>query len=168
MWNKSWLNCSHTEHAFMSCFCTPCLFGMNKAKLETLNGVPNASMIPGCFTYSMINIGWQVIGMMYSTAISSLLGVPPVAEMMQITASLCGAMGTGMYASQTRKEIREKYNIDGSLRDDILMHTLLPQCAVCQEANEIEYQQTVTVNFTEVNNNCYVSVPEFEPMIKDT
>ena len=164
MWNKTLFDFSHTEHFLMSCFCTPCLFGMNKAKLDTLNGVPNASMIPGCFSYSAINVGWQVAGIMYSTAFSTLMGIPPVPEVTQISASLCGAIGTGIYASRTRNTIREKYNIEGTRKNDTLVHTFLPQCAVCQEANEIEYQTHCpdSVHYT------YTTVPDCEPMTKDT
>ena len=133
-------DCTHTEHMMMSIFCTPCMFGMNQSKLNTLDGEINSSMIPGCVAYTTIGIGWQLIGLLYGDACGAS------AQIAQAGSSFCGTLGTGLYAASTRRRLRGKYNLEGSMMGDVCLHMWLSPCAVCQEANEIKYRTTVSAD----------------------
>lgn len=159
MWKYKILQCESTEATVMGCFCTPCLFGINQSKLDLLDGLPNPSCIPGCFTYSFINMLWQIIGIMYVTSIYSIIGIPIDPNVSQMVSICWGSIGTGLYGLNTRKRIRDKYGIIGDKRTDCVMYTCMPQCAVIQESQEIDGQARC--------NNGYVSIPELQWMEKD-
>lgn len=136
------LDCSNTENAAMSIFCAPCLYGINKSKFDTLNGEVSSSMMPGTFTYIFILLGWQVMGVLYTGLIANLFHTVPSPEVVQAVSSLCGSVGTGIYAGKLRSKIRSKYNIEGTRFMDFMMHSFASPCALCQEANEIKWQST--------------------------
>lgn len=160
-WKHSILDCSNTEHTAMALFCHPCLYGINKSKIEALNGEPNSSMIPGTCTYLAINIGWQLAGVMYTGLIANMIGVTPIPEVIQCAAASCGMLGTGLYAGRLRTQIREKYNINGSKCDDFFTHAMISPCALCQEANEIKHQTTVNSDYVFYSP---MTVPDTETM----
>ena len=88
MWKTSIVDCSHLENCTMAVFCTPCLYGINKAKIDNL---PKSSILPGCVTYSLVNISWQFLGIIYANLLTSMFGIPDVTS---VAGCLCGSIGT--------------------------------------------------------------------------
>jgi Cys-rich protein (TIGR01571 family) len=146
-WKHSMLDCNNTENVAMAVFCYPCLYGINKSKLDSLDGQPNPSMIPGTCAYIAMNIGWQLMGIMYTGFVAQLFGVAPAPEIVQSVSGLCGMIGTGLYAGRLRTRLREKYSISGTQCNDCVVHGMVSPCALCQEANEIHYQSNNTFAF---------------------
>tara|TARA_B100001996_G_C18549151_1_gene550107 strand:- start:460 stop:939 length:480 start_codon:yes stop_codon:yes gene_type:complete len=159
MWKYKIFECVNIESAIMGCFCTPCLFGINQSKLDFLDGMPTPSCIPGCLSFYVINTTWQIIGIMYATSIYYIIGFPIDPIILQSVSILCGSVGTGLYGAKTRKRIRDKYGINGDKNRDCIVYACLPQCAVIQEAQEIEEQVKC--------NNEYLSIPISQHMDKN-
>jgi len=139
-WTYSLSSCHNTENTAMTLLCHPCLYGINNSKIESLNGEPNPSMIPGTCTYLTINAGFQLSVLFYIGIFGSIIGIVPPDAIVHSATVLCGMIGTGLYAGRFRTQIRAKYNINGSARSDCCIHTMASPCALAQEANEIQYQ----------------------------
>ena len=137
------LNCHNTENTLMALFCSPCLYGINKSKMEALDGEVGTNIIPGTFTYIAILIGWQMVGIFYTGFIGHLINAVPSPDVIQCISTLCGSIGTGLYAGKLRTKIRNKYNIEGTPYYDCCIHSFAAPCALCQEANEIKYRSTI-------------------------
>ena len=153
MTNMVWLNhpceCVNTENFLMSLFCTPCQFGINQSALNYSDGERVTTMLPGCVSYTLILIGCQLLGILYSNSLISS-GLMLSGEVVQLISTCCGNIGIGLYGGHTRKRLREKYGIIGNSCEDFMMHAFAAPCAVCQEANEIKIRESYNSSFVGV------------------
>ena len=150
------VDCTDFEIVAMGLFCTPCLYGMNKAKLDTMDGEVNVNMLSGCCAYVVILMAWQSIGLLLNPFDSAAISQPVI----ELMANGWGMLGVGMYTGRMRTRLRNKYNIDGNECSDCMMHTIAGPCAHCQEANEIKYRSTM-------NEMMYEKVPTVQIMEKN-
>ena len=127
--------------------CTPCLFGENAVVINKH---------PSCFshalTYLVIVISFHLMGGYVGNMI--LYKNPYV---ISACGTFCTSLAISEYAGNIRSQIRSYYGIYGSLRNDRLMHCLFSPCAVCQEAQEIRWRNSITVRH---------SIPEHQMMVK--
>jgi hypothetical protein len=72
----------------------------------------------------------------------------------------------GHYAGNMRRQIRDKYNIEGSAFEDFCIHFCCSPCGVCQEAHEIRCQSNTNI-LDDIDDSCYESAPLVQqvPMI---
>jgi Cys-rich protein (TIGR01571 family) len=99
----------------------------------------------------------------YTGFIGNLIHTVPSPEVVQGVSSLCGSIGTGIYAGKLRSKIRSKYNIEGTPFMDCMMHSFASPCALCQEANEIKFQ---SINSEQTYMPVYTAPIDIPPMTK--
>tara|TARA_Y100000389_G_scaffold204361_1_gene256464 strand:- start:8306 stop:8602 length:297 start_codon:yes stop_codon:yes gene_type:complete len=75
--------------------------------------------------------------------------------------SLWTSVSIGLYAGNTRTELREKYDDDGTKKEDICVHLLCSPCGVCEEAQYIR-------NMSEPQRIVYAPIPEHQMMKRDS
>lgn len=116
-------------------FCTPCLFGENAYSIKK-----HPSCLSYALSYNMLILSSQITGafigsvsMPYNVYIGSVIGV------------LLSNAFIGHYAGNIRTQLRDKYDIDGSVCEDFWTHFCCSPCAVCQEAHEIRCRNNVNI-----------------------
>lgn len=112
------------------------LFGHTHARVKAIEGDPYPSWVPYCIGYAAS----YVSGALSAALLMSALAHPPSAAAAHAAASGCGSLHLGCYAGSNRTYIRNKYGIRGSACLDVLAHTLVSPCALCQEAEEVEFR----------------------------
>ena len=147
-WSRHLIHPYDFENTCISLW-TPCLaFGFNKQKLDTLNGQVSAHWCGPAFAYCGSNILGGFLLLSYSSCILNVLHFTPGPNVIQMIVSFGGSLATACYAGNFRSRLREKYNINGSLREDICIHMWCSPCALCQETSELKYQNDLLNDFT--------------------
>ena len=116
-------------------FCTPCLFGENAFSIHKH---------PSCVSYAL-SYNILILSAQMSGAIIGSLTTPFNIYISTMIGTLLSSAFIGYYAGNIRTQIRDKYGIDGNVREDFCMHFCCSTCAVCQEAQEIRCQNSVNI-----------------------
>lgn len=147
-WRNKYNQCEY-DILMYGLFCQPCLFGENTSSI-----MKHPSCISHTFSYSALGFSSSWLG--------SLLGnvICPGSDLAMIGgSSLCYGCLIGTYGGEMRTRLRQKYGINGTPNQDVLMHFFCSPCAVCQEAQEIRLRK---------NENHYHEIPsapcEWKPM----
>ena len=112
----------------------PCLYGENAAKIEEH---------PGCISHAIGYSGMTISGH-YCGAIIGNAIVPGNHLAFTIGSLLCTSSFIGIYAGNTRTNLRKKYMIDGNKKNDSCHHFVCSPIALCQEAQEIRTRQNTS------------------------
>lgn len=108
-------------------FCTPCLYGENAF---------NITKYPSCvyytFSYSLLWINGCIAG----ATLGNLL-IPNNPIMISFMSTCISQALISQHAGSMRTQLRNKYNIDGSISNDYLMHFFCSPCAICEETQII-------------------------------
>ena len=129
---------------FYGLCCTPCAYGENSYKV---------TKFPSCmyytFAYSLLSINGCMIGATIGNAIL------PYNIYMMLINSLCFSNAlVSIHAGAIRTKLRYKYDIDGSISGDHLIHYFCSPCAIIQESHIIR------------NNNEIETMPIIQKMEK--
>ena len=140
-WNSTLLHGGQFETTCTSLACPMILFGHTHAKVQASEGDPYPSWILHACGY----VGSYALGIFtfaaYGVPFLHAVGINVSPQVVQSIATGCGSACLGMYAGKKREKIRSKYGIHGSRFTDCMVHTLISPCALCQEANQITYNQ---------------------------
>lgn len=157
-WNKNLCHNSDFETTCLSLW-TPCLaFGFNKQKFNTMDGQVSSHWCGPSLAYCGSQIIGSVLLLTYSNWVLSAYHVVPGPDAVQSIVSFGGALGTACYAGHFRKQLREKYNITGSLRGDVCTHLWCAPCALCQETAELKFQNDVLIGNEDFTKAPYIQV----------
>lgn len=145
-WNQS-LIC-HTNRKLNTEICALyCPMYQYATNLSAIDHYENKPQIP--FTYAFIYL-FVYFATLITTNSFLIATFPQLAPpIVSAISSICASFSIGLYAGSSRTTIRQKYNIEGSSIYDVIVHTLVSPCALCQEAYEIEYR-TSTYNCYEI------------------
>lgn len=113
--------------------CNPCLFGENSSHVISY---------PSCFAQTI-----AVLFLYYSLNVTGVIldstcfyGESVASALISTSFGCLSCLLTGMYTGNIRTKIREKYNIEGTDSEDLLLHCLCHPCSVCREAQEIRHR----------------------------
>lgn len=137
-------------------FCTPCLFGENAHSVTK-----HPSCVAYALSYSVLILSAQVTGVIISSIV-----MPQNVLLPSVLGAVLANAVIGHYAGNMRRQIRDKYNIEGSAFEDFCIHFCCSPCGVCQEAHEIRYQSNTNI-LDDIDDSCYESAPLVQqvPMI---
>lgn len=133
-------------------FCTPCLFGENA---QSIHGHP--SCVSYALSYSLLAMSANMVGAMLGNCLY------PNPYMISGCSTLWTSVSIGLYAGNTRTEIRDKYNeTEGTKEGDVCIHFLCSPCGVCEEAQYIRDRSS------EPQHVAYAPIPEPQVMKRDS
>ena len=157
-WNQTLCSNNDFESACTSIW-LPCLaFGFNKQKFQALDGQVGTHWCGPSIAYCGSNLIGSILLFSYGGCALNAAHIAASPDTLQAIASLGGALGTACYAGHFRKQLREKYAIEGNLRGDICTHMWCSPCALCQETAELKYQNDVLNGNIEATKAPYVQV----------
>ncbi|KAL4431099.1 hypothetical protein ABPG75_006355 [Micractinium tetrahymenae] len=136
-WISSWLGCGISLDIFcVGCWCPCMLYAHNVAQLR---GEPRFSL-PTCLTYFSLPLAAELLA---TAAIFGLAGMAAPSALAGVRAAglVLHRIALGAYASPTRGELRQAEGIPGSAAADWALWCLLPQCTLCQEAEQLADRQ---------------------------
>ena len=114
-------------------FCNPCLFGENSSHVVAY---------PSCFAQAaavtFLYYSFNITGAILDS--TCFYGNTLVSTLLSTSFGCLSCIMTGMYSSDTRTKLRERYNIEGSELEDLILHCLCHPCTVCREAQEIRHR----------------------------
>ena len=127
----------------------PCVaFGFNKQKLDTIENKISPQWCGPAFAYCGSNVLGSILCFSYGTCMLSSTHIALTPDIINLLSSTGALIGTSCYAGHFRKQLRDKYNIEGSLTNDICTHMFCSPCALCQETAEIQKQHEIEQDFT--------------------
>ena len=157
-WSQSLCSNNDFEASCLSIW-LPCLaFGFNKQKFQVLDGQVGTHWCGPALAYFGSNLIGTLLLLSYGSCILNGAHVIASPDALQAIASAGGALGTACYAGHFRKQIREKYSIEGDLRGDICTHLWCSPCALCQETAELKFQNDILNGNIEATKAPYVQV----------
>lgn len=128
VWSSGLFNCCKDEEScWWGTWCCWLLSARNSERFE----------VGSSFAQSCTFVGFIVIVLL------SLIVLPQASLLLLIG----GLVYYCIYRGQIRTKIREKYGIQGSLCEDVAIHSVCACCAVCQEAQEANVRNTRHIDF---------------------
>ena len=157
-WNNDLCSNNDFETTCISLW-TPCLaFAFNKQKFNTLEGQVGVHWCAPALAYCGSNLIGSFLLLTYTGCALNSANIIASPDVLQIIASLGGSLGTACYCGHFRKQLREKYNIDGNIKGDICTHFFCSPCALCQETAELKYQNDLINNVADFTKAPFIQV----------
>ena len=121
---------SNYEKIIYGSFCFPCLFGDTQAKMKIIEGYHNPSCYPGCFTYIVMLVLGDILGLSTSIACENFNPLLSI-----LCGDFCGRLYLGLYAGNNRSQLKNiigitPSDINNNECNDYMIHMFCSPCAI--------------------------------------